>query len=353
MVRSALLIGSLVAAPFALAPRACAATGHDAEIAKGNPAYTKTTTSDAGGGYTERTYYEENGVKKLVEVQKFYKGRKKKDGANYTWNTYAGPNGSTNNYTTTVTDTTSTEVKEVIDKDGNTTTTTKVFTYDLKIREWVQQSDDTTYKRKPATTSMRTDTGGGPLFRTGEVQLLAFGIGGTGHGVRNEDVPGTGTPATTRTTTVDNPNGPGNITVTTMVPATAGRTRNAAPIQGAFGGAGAELQVFVTPHLALGVEGAWMEDRTIGTVMGTVTARFPKGSNAPYLFAGGGVQFDGRTQAVGKIGGGIEHRFSPSKGIFADAAWMFSEHENAAVFRAGMSFAFGPGEPPASPSYKK
>ena len=62
-----------------------------------------------------------------------------------------------------------------------------------------------------------------------------------------------------------------------------------------------------------------MEDRSIGTVMGTVTARFPKGPNAPYLFAGGGVQFGGRTQAVGKVGGGIEHRFSPHKGIFADA----------------------------------
>ena len=32
--------------------------------------------------------------------------------------------------------------------------------------------------------------------------------------------------------------------------------------------------------------------------------------------------------------------------------WMFSEHENGAVFRTGMSFAFGPGEPPP-PSYKK
>lgn len=72
-----------------------------------------------------------------------------------------------------------------------------------------------------------------------------------------------------------------------------------------------------------------MDDSSIGTAMATMTVRFPKGSNAPYLFAGGGVQFGGRTQAVGEIGGGIEHRFSPHSGIFADAAWMFSEHENA------------------------
>ena len=75
---------------------------------------------------------------------------------------------------------------------------------------------------------------------------------------------------------------------------------------------------------------------------------------APRIDVTAAVDVDGdRAQAVGKVGGGIEHRFTPRKGIFADAAWMFSEHENAAVFRVGMSFAFGPGEPPHSPSYKK
>jgi hypothetical protein len=64
------------------------------------------------------------------------------------------------------------------------------------------------------------------------------------------------------------------------------------------------------------------------------------------------VQFGGRTEAVGELGGGIEHRFSPGAGIFVDAAWMFSEHENAAVFRAGLSLIFGPQELPP-PSTKK
>ena len=207
-----------------------------------------------------------------------------------------------------------------------------------------------TKKEQPKTPSQTS----GVFFRTGEVQLLAFGIGGTGNGVRNVDVPGTGTAATTQTTFVDLPQNPGLTAVTTTVPATATRTRNAAPLQGGFGGAGIEAKYFVTQRIGLGVEGDWIAgEDSIGIVMATVTARFPKGANAPYLFAGGGVQFGDRTQAVGKLGGGIEHRFSPHCGIFADGAWMFSEHENAAVFRAGMSFAFGPGDPPHSPSYKK
>jgi hypothetical protein len=63
------------------------------------------------------------------------------------------------------------------------------------------------------------------------------------------------------------------------------------------------------------------------------------------------VQFGGRTQAIGKLGGGLEHRFSPTTGIFVDAAWMFADHENAAVLRAGVSLVFGPKDQPP-PSYK-
>ena len=92
-----------------------------------------------------------------------------------------------------------------------------------------------------------------------------------------------------------------------------------------------------------------MEDRSIGTVMGTVTARFPKGPNAPYLFAGGGVQFGGLKRPWGRSA--ASSTASPrTKACLRMLVWMFSEHENAAVFRTGMSFAFGPGEPP--PSYK-
>ena len=70
--------------------------------------------------------------------------------------------------------------------------------------------------------------------------------------------------------------------------------------------------------------------------MATLSARLPFGSNAGYAFGGIGAEFGDRAMAVGTLGGGVEHRFSASVGFFTDAAWQFSEHENAAVFRAGL-----------------
>ena len=224
----------------------------------------------------------------------------------------------------------------------------------------------------------------GDLFRIGEVQLNVYGIGGAGHGQRDVTDTHTETRTATRTVAVpqtvvtttnvpttvlqDIPGIPGLTPVQVNVPVTTTRTvsvnqavktrvkvivkttRNAAPIQGGFGGAGADASVFVTRNIGLGLEGEWIDgDSSIGDVMGTVTARFPIGSNAPYLFGGAGAQFGERSQAVGKLGGGVEHRFSPDVGMFADAAWMFSEHENAAVFRLGISIIFGPGGPTPGP----
>ena len=204
-----------------------------------------------------------------------------------------------------------------------------------------------------------------PLFRIGEVQLNLFGVGGVGHG--QVDVTETETVHETRTvteTTVvketvfkDIPGHSGltpvdeDVPVTTKhdetVKKTAKRTRNRAAIQGGFGGLGGDAKVFVTQNIGLGVQGDWLDgESSIGTVMGTVTYRFPIGSNAPYLIAGTGVQFGDRTQAVGELGGGVEHRFSSTMGVFTDVCWMFGNHENAAVFRVGMSIVFGqPGEP--------
>jgi hypothetical protein len=123
------------------------------------------------------------------------------------------------------------------------------------------------------------------------------------------------------------------------------RKRNAAPIQGGFGGAGVAAKYFVTQNIGLGIEGDWLEgESSIGIVKGSVTVRFPMGSNAPYVFAGAGVQFGGQTLAVGTLGGGVEHRFTPHCGVFGDAAWMFGSHENAVVFRLGVTMAFGPGQ---------
>ena len=190
--------------------------------------------------------------------------------------------------------------------------------------------------------------GPGVSFRAGEVQWNLYGLGGTGHGEHlvtdTKTVVRTETVSTTEPALVDVPGIPGLVTrdVTTTremkVKHTERHTRNAAALQGGFGGAGAEAKYFVTRNIGLGLEGDWLDgESSIGTAMGTMTARFPVGPCAPYVFGGAGVQFGDGTQAVGKLGGGLEHRFSPQTGVFVDAAWMFSDHENAAVFRAGLS----------------
>lgn len=181
------------------------------------------------------------------------------------------------------------------------------------------------------------------LFSSGEFQFNIFGLGGTGHG--EHDVTETRmheeTVTHVETELVDVP-GVGlveqDVVREETVTRTEQHTRNDAPIQGGFGGAGAEAKYFVTRNIGLGLAGEWIEgEGSLGVAEATATARFPRGTNAPYVFGGAGAQFGDRTRAVGSLGAGIEHRFSPHFGAFIDGSWMFSDHENAAVFRAGFS----------------
>lgn len=218
-------------------------------------------------------------------------------------------------------------------------------------RQYYERREEEEKKGKPKAvnpTSLTPPEATTVSFRAGEVQWNLYGLGGAGHGERlvtdTKTVVRTETVSTTEPALVDVPGIPGLVTrdVTTTremkVKHTERHTRNVAALQGGFGGAGAEAKVFVTRNIGLGLEGDWLDgERSIGTAMGTVTARFPVGPCAPYVFGGAGVQFGDGTQAVGKLGGGLEHRFSPQTGVFVDAAWMFSDHENAAVFRAGLS----------------
>jgi phage shock protein A len=180
----------------------------------------------------------------------------------------------------------------------------------------------------PATTSESKTVSG--LFRAGEVQLNAFGLGGVAHGEMN----------TTQTHTVIQIMHGTNGQITT-VEKTVTETKNHAALQGGLGGAGMDLKYFVTQNVGLGLTGEWIDgNSSIGAVMATGTVRFPIDSNAPYIFAGAGAQFGNGTRAIGELGAGVEHRFTPNLGIFTDASWLFSEHENAAVFRAGVSLAW-------------
>jgi hypothetical protein len=110
------------------------------------------------------------------------------------------------------------------------------------------------------------------------------------------------------------------------------------------------------------------EDRTVGSVLGTLTLRFPFGRFAPYAFAGGGVTFGGgdvqtieitsnrgnghdyaelyrggdTSAAIGQFGGGLEMRVTPHIGLMSDFSWNVVDgpNNNFGMVRSGLNFAF-------------
>jgi hypothetical protein len=110
------------------------------------------------------------------------------------------------------------------------------------------------------------------------------------------------------------------------------------------------------------------EDRTIGSVMGTFTFRYPMGCSrfAPYVWIGGGAIFGGgevekvvindpfagafltgfkrgsETRAMGQVGGGLEVRLTKCIGLINDFSWNVIEGQrnNFGMARTGINFAF-------------
>jgi Outer membrane protein beta-barrel domain len=110
------------------------------------------------------------------------------------------------------------------------------------------------------------------------------------------------------------------------------------------------------------------EDRTIGSVLGTFTLRYPISCSrfAPYVWVGGGAIFgggereelrvndvpagaflarirkDGRTEAIGQFGGGIEIRITPHIGWMNDFSWNVVDgpDNDFGMVRSGITFAF-------------
>ena len=110
-------------------------------------------------------------------------------------------------------------------------------------------------------------------------------------------------------------------------------------------GAGAGINYFVTKYIGIGAE-AYSENTTgvfIDNASGNLTLRLPLGESgfAPYVFGGGGHQFDAAKLWFGQAGAGIEYRFTPHIGIFADArAVLPNETRYYGVARLGLRFAF-------------
>lgn len=110
-------------------------------------------------------------------------------------------------------------------------------------------------------------------------------------------------------------------------------------------GAGLGLTYFITRNIGLGAE-AYSEDTDglfVDSASANVTLLLPVGQSgfAPYVFGGGGQQFDLNRLSFGQAGAGIEYRFTPRVGIFTDARMVWpTETQYFGVARLGVRFAF-------------
>ena len=85
------------------------------------------------------------------------------------------------------------------------------------------------------------------------------------------------------------------------------------------------------------------DSRFSDSASGNVFVRLPilNTGLAPYIFGGGGYEFEGVEQSFGQVGGGLEFRFSTHFGIFTDGRYVIANRsEDFAQVRAGLRIAF-------------
>jgi len=110
-------------------------------------------------------------------------------------------------------------------------------------------------------------------------------------------------------------------------------------------GAGAGVNLFFAKNVGIGAD-AWSEDtkgQFIDNVAGSLIVRFPIANSglSPYVFGGGGYQWEPVDQAFGHFGGGLEIRFNPHAGIFVDARYVITRKtDDFGLGRAGFRFSF-------------
>ncbi len=110
-------------------------------------------------------------------------------------------------------------------------------------------------------------------------------------------------------------------------------------------GAGGGLNFFFCRYLGVGGD-AYSENTAhnfINSASANLIGRLPIGDTgiAPYIFGGGGRQFEEVLQSFGQAGGGIEFRFAKHVGFFVDARYVFADKtDNYGVGRAGLRISF-------------
>jgi Outer membrane protein beta-barrel domain len=114
---------------------------------------------------------------------------------------------------------------------------------------------------------------------------------------------------------------------------------------GARGGVGAGVTYFITKYIGIGADG-YSENTSgsfIDNLSGNLYLRVPLGQSgfAPYVYGGGGYQFDSLKAGFAQAGAGIEFRFTPHIGLFTDARYVVPDKSKFfGVGRAGLRFAF-------------
>lgn len=110
-------------------------------------------------------------------------------------------------------------------------------------------------------------------------------------------------------------------------------------------GAGIGMSYFVNRYLGFGGD-AYTENTRhsfVDSVSGNAIFRFPIGSSgfAPYVYGGGGHDFDLTDQWFGQFGGGFEYRFSRAFGLFTDARYVLTDKTaNYGLVRLGVRTTF-------------
>jgi hypothetical protein len=114
---------------------------------------------------------------------------------------------------------------------------------------------------------------------------------------------------------------------------------------GARGGVGAGVNYFISRYIGIGAEG-YSENTSgpfIDNASGNLILRVPLGQSgfAPYVYGGGGYQFDSLKAGFIQAGAGMEFRFTPHIGLFTDARWVVPNKTSFfGVGRAGLRIAF-------------
>jgi hypothetical protein len=113
---------------------------------------------------------------------------------------------------------------------------------------------------------------------------------------------------------------------------------------GVWGG-GVGVNYFFTREVGIGGDIVIPDDggNFINNADGSLILRLPIANSglAPYIYGGGGRQTDPVWQWTAHGGAGVEYRFNPVTGVFADARYIWvKKTSDEIMFRAGVRFEF-------------